>query len=202
MSVDIEAVKKLRQETGVGMMDCKKALEEAGGDLEQARKLLREKGLAGAQKRVGRAAREGVIGSYLHKQFGRDVLGVLVELNCETDFVAKSEEFIELSKELAMHIAAAKPLWVERTEIPEEILDQERELAEKQARDQGKPDHVIEKIVEGKLNSYFKETCLLDQPYIRDDSRTVGDLVAELGGKVGENIRISRFVRFAVGEGD
>lgn len=201
MPVDIQAVKQLREETGVGMMDCKKALEDAGGDLQAARKLLREKGLAGAQKRSGRAAREGVIGSYLHKQFGRDVVGVLVELNCETDFVAKNDEFIGLSREIAMHIAAAKPQWVERSDVPQEVVDQERELAEKQARDQGKPDHVIDKIVEGKLNSFFKETCLLDQPYVRDDTRTVGELVAELAGKMGENIRVARFVRFAVGEG-
>ncbi len=201
MAVNIESVKQLRQETGVGMMDCKKALEEAGGDLEKARRILREKGLAGAQKRVGRVAREGVIGSYLHKQFGRDVVGVLVELNCETDFVAKSEEFVNLAKEIAMHIAAAKPQWVDRSEVPQEVIDQERELAAKQAKDQGKPDHVIEKIVEGKLNAFFKETCLLDQPYVRDDSRTIGDLITELGSKVGENVRVSRFVRFAVGEG-
>ncbi len=201
MSVDIEDVKRLRQETGVGIMDCKKALEEAGGDLEKARKILREKGLAGLQKRADRIAAEGVIGSYLHKQFGRDVVGVLVELNCETDFVAKSEEFIRLSREVAMHIAASKPQWVERSQVPEEVIAQEREVAEKQARESGKPEHVIEKIVEGKLNAFFKETCLLDQPYVRDDSRTVGDLLAELAGKVGENVRVSRFVRFAVGEG-
>ncbi|MER3396377.1 MAG: elongation factor Ts [Acidimicrobiia bacterium] len=200
MTTDINAVKQLREETGAGMMDCKKALEDARGDLEQARKILREKGLAGAQKRMGRVAREGVIGSYLHKQFGRDVVGVLVELNCETDFVAKSEEFIKLSKEIAMHVAAAKPRWLDRSEVPPDVIRQERELAEKSARDQGKPDHVIDKIVDGKLNAFYKEFCLVDQPYVRDDSRTVGELIAELGAKVGENVRVSRFVRFAVGE--
>jgi elongation factor Ts len=200
MSVDVESLKRLRETTGAGMMDCKKALEEAAGDFEKAVALLREKGLASAKKLASRSAREGVIGCYMHKQFGRDVVGVLVELNCETDFVAKNEEFVELASEIAMHIAAARPRWVSREEVPAEVVEQEKELAEKQARAQGKPEHVIPKIVEGKLNAFYKESCLLDQPYVRDDSKTIGELVAELSAKVGENVVVRRFVRMAVGE--
>lgn len=202
MKVDVESIKRLRDMTGAGMMDCKKALEDSDGDIEKALTLLREKGLASARKLSSRVASEGVIGSYLHKQFGRDVVGVLVELNCETDFVAKNQEFVNLAREVAMHIAAARPLWVSREDVPSEIVQRERDLAEKQARAQGKPEHIVERIAEGKLASFYKETCLLDQPWIRDDSKTVGDLVAELSAKVGEAVRVRRFVRMAVGEED
>lgn len=200
MKVDVESIKRLRDMSGAGMMDCKKALEDSGGDIDKALTLLREKGLASARKLASRVATEGVIGSYLHKQFGRDVVGVLVELNCETDFVAKNEEFVNLAREVAMHIAAARPIWVSREDVPSDVVQRERDLAEKQARAQGKPDHVIERIVEGKLASFYKDTCLLEQPWIRDDSKTVGELVAELSAKVGEAVRVRRFVRMAVGE--
>lgn len=200
MEIDAKTVKALRDETGAGMMDCKKALIEAGGDLDAARKILREKGLADAKKRAGRTAGEGVIGSYMHQQLGRDVVGVLVEVNCETDFVAKSDDFGTLAHDIAMHIAAANPDWVSRDEVPDEVVQAEREVAEGKAAAEGKPENIIPKIAEGRLNAFFKERCLLDQPYVRDDKQTISELVDALSAKVGEKVEVRRFVRYAVGE--
>lgn len=200
MQIDAKTVKALRDETGAGMMDCKRALTEAGGDLEAARKILREKGLADAKKRSGRVAAEGVIGSYMHKQLGRNVVGVLVEVNCETDFVAKGDEFGELAHNIAMHIAAANPDWISRDDVPAEIVQTEREVAEAKAASEGKPEHIVPKIADGKLNAFFKDRCLLEQPYVRDDKTTIGELVDTLSAKVGEKIEVRRFVRYAVGE--
>lgn len=192
-----DLVKRLREETGAGMMDCKRALVEAGGDMEKARELLRTRGLASAQKRLGRQAGEGVIDAYIH---GEGRIGVLVEVNSETDFVARTEEFRRLAREVAMQIAARDPRWISREEIPAEVVAGERKIYEEQARASGKPDHVIERIVEGKLESFYNDTVLLDQPYIREDDRTIRDLVAEVAAKVGENVVVRRFARFRLGE--
>lgn len=200
MSVDAKTVKTLRDETGAGMMDCKRALEETNGDLEAARKVLREKGLADAKKRSGRTAAEGVVGSYLHPQLGRDVVGVLVEINCETDFVAKSDDFKNLAHDIAMHIAAAKPEWLDRDEVPGDVVKAEEEVAEGKAKAEGKPEKILPKIVEGRMNSFFKERCLIEQPFVRDDKQTIGALVDSLSAKVGEKIEVRRFVRYAVGD--
>jgi len=190
-------VKQLRELTGAGMMDCKRALEESGGDVDRAVDILRTKGLAAAQKRAGRAAKEGVVESYIH--MNRRV-GTLVELNCETDFVANTDEFRALARNLAMQVAAARPQWVSREEVPAEEVDRERKIAEEQAREQGKPENVVPKIVEGKLQSFYKDVCLLEQPFIKDDKLTVGDLVTEAAAKVGENVTIRRFARFQLGD--
>jgi elongation factor Ts len=195
--VPADVVKRLRDETGAGMMDCKRALVESGGDLENARAILRQRGLASAQKRQGRQATEGLVDAYIHNE-GR--IGALVEVNCETDFVARTEEFRRLARELAMQIAAADPRWISREEVPADSIEGERKIYEEHARSLGKPDHVIQRVVEGKLETFFKDTVLLDQPYIREDSQTVGDLVREVASKVGENVVVSRFVRFRLGE--
>jgi elongation factor Ts len=195
--VPADVVKRLRDETGAGMMDCKRALVESGGDLENARGILRQRGLASAQKRQGRQATEGLVDAYIHNE-GR--IGALVEVNCETDFVARTEEFRRLARELAMQIAAADPRWISREEVPADSIEGERKIYEEQARSLGKPDHVIHRVVEGKLEAFFKDTVLLDQPYIREDSQTVGDLVREVASKVGENVVVRRFVRFRLGE--
>jgi len=190
-------VKELREQTGAGMMDCKRALEETGGDVQKAIDLLRTKGLAAAAKRAGRVANEGVVESYIHMQ-GR--LGVLVEVNSETDFVANTDEFRALARDIAMHIAAANPTWISREEVDPEELERERKIYEEQAREQGKPENILPKIVEGKVEAFYKERVLLDQPWIRDDKKTIGDLVTETGSKVGENVGIRRFARFKIGE--
>ncbi|MGH2572804.1 MAG: translation elongation factor Ts [Actinomycetota bacterium] len=195
--VPADVVKRLRDETGAGMMDCKRALVESGGDLEKARAILRQRGLASAQKRQGRQATEGLVDAYIHNE-GR--IGALVEVNCETDFVARTEEFRRLTRELAMQIAAADPRWISREEVPADAIEGERKIYEEQARSLGKPDHVIQRVVEGKLEAFLKDTVLLDQPYIREDSQTVGDLVREVASKVGENVVVRRFVRFRLGE--
>lgn len=192
-----DVVKRLRDETGAGMMDSKKALVESGGDLEKARGILRERGLAGHQKRQSRQAREGLVHSYIH---AHGTIGALIEINCETDFVARTPEFKELAKEVAMQVAARDPKWVSRDEVPSDVIEGERKIYEEQARTLGKPDHVISKIVEGKLEAFYKDTVLMDQEYIRDDSKKVGDLVAEVAAKVGENVVVRRFARFKVGE--
>jgi elongation factor Ts len=199
MKITSEMVKKLREITGAGMMDCKRALEETGGDMEQAQSLLREKGLAAAAKRAGKLAAEGVVDSYIHM---KGKLGVLIEVNCETDFVANTEEFRLLVRDIAMQVAAADPWWISREEVPEEVLAQERKIYEAQAREQGKPDNVLDKIVEGKLGAFFKEQVLLEQPYFKDQEgkQTVGDLIAEASAKVGEKIEVRRFARFVRGE--
>ena len=196
------AVKQLREKTGAGMMECKNALVEAGGNEEKAVDILRERGLASAKKREGRIAAEGIVGSYIH--MGGKV-GVLVELNCETDFVARGEEFQQLVKDIAMHIAAAEPRYVTREDVSAETLDKERDIAKAQAnndpRNANKPEQVIDKIVEGRLNKFYEEVVLLDQPFIKDPAKTVGELVTEKVAKTGEKITIRRFARYKMGEG-
>ena len=190
-------VKELRDKTGAGMMDCKAALEEANGDLEKAIEILRKKGLASAAKRAGRVAKDGVIGHYIH--LGGKV-GVLVELNCETDFVARTPEFQTLAKEIAMHIAAISPLVVKREDLSPELIAKEREIYRAQFAGQNKPANVIDKIVEGKLESYYAQVCLLDQPSVRDPNVTIKQMVTAATAKTGENVTVTRFVRFKLGE--
>ncbi len=197
MAVDAKLVKKLREITGAGMLDCKKALEETGGDIEAAVELLRKKGIAKAAKKAGRETKEGLIHSYIHAG-GR--IGVLLELNCETDFVARNELFKELANELAMQIAAMRPKWVKREDVPKEIIEKEGEIAREAALAEGKPEHIAEKIAEGKLEKFFKEVCLLEQPYIKDDKKTIEELIKEYIAKLGENIQIRRFCRYELGE--
>jgi elongation factor Ts len=188
----------LREKTGAGMLECKKAREEAGGDMEKAIEILREKGLSAAAKKAGRIATEGLVDSYIHAG-GR--IGVLVEVNCETDFVAKNEEFKAFVKDIAMQIAASSPRYVRREDVPQEELDKEREVLRAQALNEGKPEHIVDKIVEGRLNKYFEEVCLLEQQFIKDPDKTVSELLNEKIAKIGENISIRRFVRFELGEG-
>jgi elongation factor Ts len=197
--VTADQVKTLRDRTGAGMMECKAALVEANGDLEQATTILRKRGLAQAAKKTGRSTSEGLIGHYIHMG-GR--IGVLVEVNCESDFVARTADFQTLVKELAMHIAAASPQYVSREEIPAEVLEREKGIYRAQLETSGKPAQVIEKIIEGKLNSFYEQSVLLDQPSIRDQKMTVGQMVTAAIAKLGENITVSRFVRFRVGEKD
>jgi elongation factor Ts len=196
------AVKQLREKTGAGMMECKNALIEAEGNEEKAIEILRKRGLASAKKREGRIAAEGIVGSYIH--MGGKV-GVLVELNCETDFVARGDEFQQLVKDIAMHIAAAEPRYVSREEVPASVLDKEREIATSQAKNDpknaNKPDQVIEKIVEGRLNKFYEEAVLVDQPFVKDPAKTVGELVTEKVAKTGERIAVRRFTRYKMGEG-
>ncbi len=196
MAITAGMVKELREKTGAGMMDCKKALGECDGDVSKAIDFLRKKGLAAAAKRAGRSMSEGIVQTYIH--LGGKI-GVLVEINCETDFVAKNEEFIEFSKNIAMHIAASNPLGLKSEDIPEKIIEKEKEIYTAQVLEQGKPEKIIDKIVEGKLNKFFKENCLLKQPYVREPSVTIGDLVTETIAKMGENISIKRFARFQIG---
>lgn len=195
-------VKSLREKTGAGMMECKNALTEAGGNEEQAIELLRKRGLASAKKKEGRVAAEGAVGSYIH--MGGKV-GVLVEVNCETDFVARTEEFQALIKDIAMHVAAAEPRYVSREEVPADAIEKEREIARAQAKNDpknaGKPDMVIDKIVEGRLNKFYEEAVLLDQPFVKDPAKTVGDLLTEKVSKTGERITVRRFARYKMGEG-
>src|SRR5256884_5227965 len=195
-------IKALREKTGAGMMECKKALIEADGNEDRAIEVLRERGLASAKKKEGRVAAEGVVGSYIHMG-GR--VGVLVEVNCETDFAARSEEFQQLVKDIAMHIAAAEPRYVSRAEITAGTLDKEREIARKQAKNDpknaNKPDQVIDKIIEGRLNKFYEEFVLLDQPFVKDPAKTVAELVDEKVAKTGEKITIRRFTRYKMGEG-
>ena len=190
-------VKQLRDQTGAGMMECKAALTEANGNMEEAVTLLRKRGLAQAAKRAGRATAQGVIGSYIHMG-GR--IGVLVEVNCESDFVARTDDFNNLVKEVAMHIAAADPKWVRREDVPAEAIEKEKAIYRAQMENSGKPANVLEKIIEGKLGSFYSQFVLLDQPFVRDDKVTISQLVAQASAKTGENIQISRFVRMRVGE--
>jgi len=196
------AVKQLREKTGAGMMECKNALVEAEGNEEKAIDILRERGLASAKKREGRIAAEGIVGSYIH--MGGKV-GVLVELNCETDFVARGEEFQQLVKDIAMHIAAAEPRYVTRDEVPAAVLDKEREILRAQtkneAKNANKPDHVIDQIVEGRLAKFYEETVLVDQPFVKDSAKTIGELVTEKTAKTGERVAVRRFTRYKMGEG-
>jgi len=198
VEVSASMVKDLREKTGAGMMDCKKALAESGGNFEKAVDYLRQKGLATAARRAGRAASEGQIGSYVH---AGGKIGVMVEVNCETDFVAKTDDFQAFAKDIAMHIAASSPLYIQRENVPPEVLDREREIYRAQAREAGKPEKIMEKIVEGKLEKFYSEVCLLEQPFIKDPDRTVQDLLNGLIGKLGEKVEIRRFLRFQVGEG-
>jgi elongation factor Ts len=198
VEVSANLVKELREKTGAGMMDCKKALSETEGDFEKAIDFLRQKGLATAAKRAGRIAAEGQIGSYIH---AGGKIGVMVEVNCETDFVAKTDDFRNFAKDIAMHIAASNPLYVQRENVPAEVLEREREIYRAQAREAGKPEKILDKIVEGKLEKYFDEVCLLEQPFIKDPDLAIQDLINGLIGKLGEKIEIRRFARFQVGEG-
>ncbi len=197
MQITSDVVKKLRDKTGVGMMDCKKALEETNGDFEKAVEVLRKKGIDVANKRSGRTASQGTIASYIHMG-GK--IGVLIEVNCESDFVAKSENFNNFVKDVSMQIAAANPEWVTREEVPQEVLDKEKEILKDQALKTGKPENVIDKIVEGKLTKFYSERCLIDQPFVKDQDRTVKQLLEELMAKTGEKCLVRRFVRYQVGE--
>lgn len=191
-------VKELREKTGAGMMDCKKALQTKDGDLDAAIAHLREKGLSAAAKKAGRIAAEGLVDAYIHMG-GR--IGVLAEVNCETDFVAKTDEFQGFVKDICMHIAAARPEYVSRDEVPASVIDQEKEIYKSTALNEGKPAHIVDKIVEGRLEKYLAEICLLEQPFVKDTDQTIQQLVTEKIAKIGENISIRRFVRFERGEG-
>ena len=197
MAVDAKLVKTLREMTGAGILDCKKALQETGGNLEEAVELLRKKGIAKAAKKAGRETKEGLIHAYIHAG-GR--VGVLLELNCETDFVARNDLFKELANEIALQIAAMKPKYVSREDVPKDVLEKEGEIIREAALAEGKPPHIAEKIAEGKLEKFFKEVCLLEQPYIRDDKKTIEELIKEYIAKIGENIKVSRFCRYEIGE--
>lgn len=191
---DNNLIKELREQTGAGIMDVKEALEESGGDKEKAIEVLRKKGLAKQAKKADRVANEGIIESYIHAG-GR--IGVLLEINCETDFVARTDDFKNLAKEIALHIAAANPLYISTEDVPTEVIEKEKEIYKEQSA--GKPDDVIEKMLEGKISKYYEEVCLLNQPFVRDGDKTIGGLLAEATGKMGENIQIRRFARFMLG---
>lgn len=190
-------VKQLREKTGAGMMDCKKALTEAGADIEKAVDFLRKKGLATAAKRAGRAVSEGTICSYIHMG-GK--IGVMVEVGCETDFVAKNDDFVAFARDIAMHVAATNPLGIKPEDISADVVEREKEIYRAQARETGKPEAIIEKIIEGKIGKFYKENCLLQQPFVKNPDLTVADLLNELIAKIGENIAVKRFVRYQVGE--
>lgn len=196
--ISAQMVKELRERTGAGMMDCKKALVESAGDMEKAVDYLREKGLAAAAKKAGRVASEGLVEAYIH---GGGRIGVLLEINCETDFVAKTEDFKALARDIAMQIAAANPSYVSREEVPEEVVSREREILRAQALNEGKPAHIVEKMIDGRLEKFYKETCLLDQDFIKDTDKTVQRLITEAIAKIGENISLRRFTRYHLGEG-
>ena len=196
MAITTEMVKELREKTGAGMMDCKKALSESAGDIEKAIDYLRQKGLSDAAKRTGRTATEGAVGSYIHPG-GK--LGVLVEINCESDFVARTEDFQTLVKDVAMHIAAANPLYLRREEVPEHVTTREKNIYEAQARGDGKPERIIERIVQGKLEKFFQEVCLLEQPFVKDPDMNISQLVSSKIAKLGENIIVRRFQRYQLG---
>lgn len=194
--ITVDLIRTLRERTGAGMMDCKRALEEAGGDLERAQEVLRERGLAAAQKKAGRQTAEGLVHAYIHHG-GR--VGVLIEVNCETDFVARTEDFQAFVHDLALQVAATSPRYVRRDEVPAGIVDKERQIYRQQALSEGKPEQVVDRIVEGRLDKFFAEVCLEEQPFVKDGDRTIRDLVQELIARLGENIRIRRFVRFELG---
>jgi elongation factor Ts len=197
MAISAADVKKLRDKTGVGMMECKKALTEADGDMAEAEKVLRKRGVAAAAKKSGRATGDGAVTSYIHTG-GK--IGVLVEINCETDFAARSDDFQTLIHDIAMHVAAAAPRFVSRDEVTEQVIADEREIARDQALKSGKPDNVVEKIVEGKINKFYGEVCLLEQAFVKDPNKTVEQLLTEAVARIGENIKIARFARFVLGE--
>lgn len=197
-NISVSQIKELRERTGSGMSDCKKALVECSGDIDKAIEYLRKKGLAKAAKKSGRIASEGLVSSYIHSN-GR--VGVLLETNCETDFVARNEEFVEFTHEVCLQIAAMGAQYVTREEVPDDVVAQEKAIRIETARESGKPEKMLEKIVDGQISKWLKELCLLDQPWVKDDKKTVGDLQQELVAKLGENIQVRRFVRFEVGEG-
>jgi elongation factor Ts len=196
-TISAATVKQLREKTGAGIMDCKEALSECNGDISKAVDFLRKKGLATAAKRSGRATTEGIIESYIHMD---SKLGVLVEINCETDFVAKNDDFKEFTKNIAMHIAATNPVSIRPEDVPKKTVDKEKEIYRGQVLEMGKPEKIVDKIVEGKLKKYFKENCLMNQAYVRDPDITIEDLLNEMVAKIGENITIKRFARFKIGE--
>jgi len=197
MQISKDLIRELRNKTGAGVMDCKQALLEAGGDIQKAQDILREKGSVVAIKRSARETQEGLVSSYVHSG---SKLGVLLEINCETDFVAKTSEFSQLAKELAMQIAAMDPLWIKPEDVPKGVIEKEKEIYKKQAQELGKPEKVIEKIAQGRLEKYFTQVCLLEQPYIKDPKLKVKNLITETITKLGENIKVGRFTRFKVGE--
>ncbi len=197
-NVNAQLVKELREKTGAGMLDCKKALEEANGDITKASEILREKGLAAAANKAGRVATEGLVESYIH---GAGRVGVLVEINCETDFVAKTDQFKTFVRDIAMHIAASNPLYVRREDVSEEALNKEKEILRNQALNEGKPEKIIEKMVEGRMSKFYEEFCLLEQPFIKDPDKKIQELLNEKISQIGENISIRRFARFGLGEG-
>ncbi len=197
MEITAELVKKLREKTGVGLMDCKEALKQSGGDIEKAIEYLREKGLAKLQKRMGKVASEGLVASYIHTG-GK--IGAMVEVNCETDFVANTKEFQNFAKDIAMQITASNPLYVKREDVPEEVKEKEKNIYKKQALESGKPEKIIDKIAEGKMEKFFQEMCLIEQSFIKNPDITVIELLEELIVKMGEKILVSRFVRFQLGE--
>lgn len=198
MHIDAKVVKALREKTGAGMMDCKKALTEAEGNEEKAINILREKGLAAAARRSGRAANQGVIDSYIHMG-GK--IGVLVEVNCETDFVARNDEFRQFVRNICLQVAATNPLYLKKEEVLENVLDKERQIIKAQALNEGKPEKVIDKIIEGRLEKYYRENCLLEQTFVKDEDQTINGLLSAMIAKIGENIVIRRFTRFEIGEG-
>ncbi|AZK47764.1 translation elongation factor Ts [Paenibacillus lentus] len=198
MAVDAKAVKELREKTGAGMLDCKKALEEMNGDIEKAIEFLREKGLAASAKKAGRIATEGVVESYIHAG-GR--IGVLVEVNCETDFVALTDQFKEFVRDIALHIAASSPRYVRREDVPAEEIEKEKEILKAQALNEGKPEKIVEKMVEGRISKYYEEYCLMEQTFVKDPDKTIATLLNEKIATIGENISIRRFVRYELGEG-
>lgn len=199
MAIGADEVRKLRGRTGAGIMDCKRALEAAGGDMDRAVEILREQGIMRAARRESRATAEGVVASYIH---AGGKIGVLVEVNCETDFVARTPEFRAFAHDVSMQIAAQNPLYLSREDVPEQVREKEKEIYRAQASREGKPDKVLERIAEGKLEKFYQETCLLEQPFIRDPDKTIEDLRKEVAAKTGENIRIRRFARFQLGEAD
>lgn len=197
MDISAKDVKSLREKTGAGIMDCKKALIENGGNFDEAVKYLREQGILKAAKKTERPTREGIINAYIHPG---DKLGVLLEINCETDFVARTDDFQNLAKDICMQVAASDPKFIARQEVSQDVIDQEMEIYKNQAKSEGKPDNVIDKIVEGKLDKYYSETCLLEQPFIKDTDRAINDIIKDAIAKLGENITISRFIRYKLGE--
>ncbi|MGG1551170.1 MULTISPECIES: translation elongation factor Ts [Paenibacillus] len=198
MAITAAQVKELREKTGAGMLDCKKALEEANGDIARASEILREKGLSAAANKAGRIATEGAVESYIH---AGGKVGVLVEINCETDFVGKTDQFKSFCRDIAMHIAAASPIYVRRDEVPGEALEKEKEILRAQALNEGKPEKIVEKMVEGRIGKYYEEYCLMEQSFVKDPDKTIEQLLNEKIATIGENISIRRFVRFALGEG-
>jgi elongation factor Ts len=198
MEISAALVRELREKTGAGMMDCKKALLESAGDMEKAVDYLRQKGLALASRKEGRVAAEGLVGSYIH---GGGKIGVLVELNCETDYVARTKEFQDLLKNVAMQVAASNPRYIRREDVPEDELERERQIYQQQAIESGKPEKVMSKIVDGKVERFYSEVCLLEQEFIKDPDRQVGDLIKDVVARLGENVQVRRFMRYHIGEG-